>query len=70
MLALGDTRMPSPEEDTTPKLSVECILAFSDEELVRYMKQGRRPDGCFDLEFDGWDTLPKDQRDQLANRLR
>lgn len=56
-------------EPATPKLSVDDILAFTDAELVQYMKQSRRPDGAFELDCEGWE-LPKDQRDQLAERLR
>ncbi|KAH8889940.1 hypothetical protein GQ53DRAFT_689303 [Thozetella sp. PMI_491] len=61
--------MPS-SEPTTPKLSVDDILAFSEAELVQYMKQNHYPDRGFDLDFAGWENLPKDQRDQLAERLR
>ncbi len=52
-----------------PKLSLDDILAFSEVELVQYMQQNRHPDGGFDLEFEGWENLSKDQRDQLAERL-
>ncbi len=53
-------------ESMAPKLTVDDILAFTEEEFVQYMKQNRRPDGDFDLDFDGWDKLPKEQRDKLA----
>ncbi|KAK3302818.1 uncharacterized protein B0T15DRAFT_504125 [Chaetomium strumarium] len=55
---------------TTPKLTVNDILGFSDAELVQYMKQNRRDDGGFGLEFDGWENLAEEQRDQLAQRLK
>ncbi|KAK4151489.1 hypothetical protein C8A00DRAFT_45301 [Chaetomidium leptoderma] len=61
--------MPS-FEPTTPKLSVSDIFSFSDAELVQYMKQNRRADGGFDLEADGWENLAKEQRNQLAQRLK
>jgi hypothetical protein len=54
----------------SPKLFLNDILTFSEVELVQYMKQNRRPDGDFHLEFDGWENLAKDQRDQLAERLK
>ncbi|KAB5513039.1 hypothetical protein GE09DRAFT_1047315 [Coniochaeta sp. 2T2.1] len=53
-----------------PQLSVNNILAFRDAELVQYLKQNRRADGGFDLDLDGWEHLQKDQRDQLAARLK
>ncbi|KAI1498084.1 hypothetical protein F5X99DRAFT_432308 [Biscogniauxia marginata] len=55
---------------TTPKLSVDDILTFSDAELTKYMQENRHGDGSFNLQFDGWKDLPKDQRDNLAQRLR
>ncbi|KZZ99638.1 hypothetical protein AAL_02210 [Moelleriella libera RCEF 2490] len=57
-------------ESATPSLSVDDVLAFDDAELVEYMKQTVRDDGGFDLEFEGWENLPNDQRDRLAERLR
>ncbi|SPQ21428.1 2c21dfe6-ac02-4bdf-bd79-7703c72d2fae [Thermothielavioides terrestris] len=52
-------------------LSVDDVLAFSDVDLVEYMKNNRRPDGAFKLgNIDGWERLPSDQRHQLAERLR
>lgn len=51
-------------------MSLDDILAFCEAELVEYMKRNRRPDGSFDLEFEGWENLLADQRDQLAERLR
>ena len=53
-----------------PGLGVGDVLAFNDAELVQYMEQNQQPDGGFDLEFEGWEKLPKDQREQLAERLR
>ncbi|KAK4243397.1 hypothetical protein C7999DRAFT_18242 [Corynascus novoguineensis] len=54
-----------------PKLTVNDIFGFSDVELVQFMKQNRRADGGFDLgEVDGWGNLAKEQRDQLARRLK
>ena len=67
--ALHDNRMPFFESRTS-KLCVDDILAFSDTELVRYLQEHRRQDGGFDLEFEGWENLPKDQRDNLAQKLR
>ncbi|KAK3305051.1 uncharacterized protein B0T15DRAFT_187720 [Chaetomium strumarium] len=55
----------------TPRLTVNDILNFSDTELVQYMKQNRHADGGFDLgEVDGWENLAKEQREQLARRLK
>ncbi|KAK4097009.1 hypothetical protein N658DRAFT_489536 [Parathielavia hyrcaniae] len=34
------------------------------------MKQNRRDNGGLDLEFDGWENLAGEQRDQLAQRLK
>ncbi len=56
---------------TLSKLPVGDVLAFSDDELTRYMTQRRRPDGRFELDdIDGWDTLPAGDRARLAERLR
>lgn len=57
-------------EPTSPELSARDVLAFSDAELVQFMEQNRRPDGGFDLDVAGWDSLPKDQREKLAERLK
>jgi hypothetical protein len=57
-------------ESSTVKLSVDDIFAFSDVELVQYMKQNRRSDGGFCLEVDGWENLPADQRNKLAEILK
>lgn len=57
-------------EPATPKLSVDDILAFGETELAHYMRQNYYPDRGFDLDFEGWENLPKDQRDQLAERLK
>lgn len=67
--ALRDAEMASSDL-MTPKLTVNDIFGFSDAELVQYMKQNRRDGGGFDLDFDGWDNLAKEQRDQLARRLK
>ncbi|KAI1504212.1 hypothetical protein F5X99DRAFT_406282 [Biscogniauxia marginata] len=61
--------MPSPGS-ATRNLCVDDVLAFDDAELVEYMKKSHGPDGGFALEFDGWEKLPKGQRDRLAARLR
>ncbi|KAI8958177.1 hypothetical protein F5Y11DRAFT_50777 [Daldinia sp. FL1419] len=61
--------MASPEP-AIARLSVNDILTISEAELVQYMKQNRQPDGDFNLDLDGWENLPKNQRDQLAERLR
>ena len=61
--------MPSFESNSY-NLCVEDVLAFSDTDLVRYLQDNRRLDGGFDLEFEGWENLPKDQRDNLAQRIR
>ncbi|KAL2171812.1 hypothetical protein VTG60DRAFT_1509 [Thermothelomyces hinnuleus] len=60
--------MPS-FEPMASNVTVNDIFSFSDGELVQYMKQNRRADGGFDLEFEGWENLAKEQRDQLAQRL-
>ncbi|KID85143.1 ankyrin 2,3/unc44, partial [Metarhizium majus ARSEF 297] len=51
-------------------LTVDDIAAFSDSELAEFMKKHRRPNGDFDLPVDGWDKLSKDDRNQLAERLK
>ena len=61
--------MPS-SAPAASELCLDDILAFSDTELVRYLQENRHQDGGFDLEFEGWENLPKDQRDNLAQRLR
>lgn len=68
-LAHIQNKMSSPVS-AIPNLCVDDVLAFSDTELVQYMTQNRRQDGGFDLEFDGWEKLPIEQREQLAERLR
>ncbi|KAK7397630.1 hypothetical protein QQX98_012997 [Neonectria punicea] len=61
--------MASPEP-TSATLTVGDIAAFADTELAEFMKKHRRPNGDFDLPVDGWDQLSKDERDQLAERLK
>ncbi|KAI0007055.1 hypothetical protein F4779DRAFT_593482 [Xylariaceae sp. FL0662B] len=61
--------MPLPGS-ATRNLCVYDVLAFNSAELVQYIKQNRRLDGSFDLELDGWETLPKAQRAGLAEKLR
>lgn len=62
--------MPSPEP-AGPKTSVDDIWAFNDDELVKYMKQRRLPNGGFELAFDGSTVnLSEEQRAQLAERLK
>ncbi|KJZ70489.1 hypothetical protein HIM_10118 [Hirsutella minnesotensis 3608] len=58
------------QEPTTATLSVERISALSDGELADFMKKNRRPDGTYELPVDGWDKLSKDERNQLAERLK
>ena len=60
----------APSDPAPPQLSVDDVLAFSDTQLVQYLKQNRRADGGFVLDLDGWEHLPKDQRGQLAERLK
>lgn len=67
--AFRDNKMAS-FEPTSPELSARDVLTFSDAELVQFMEQNRRPDGGFDLDVAGWDSLPKDQREKLAERLK
>lgn len=57
-------------EPTSPELFASDVLAFSDAELVRFLEQNRGPDGGFDLDVAAWDTLPKGQREKLAERLK
>jgi hypothetical protein len=59
--------MSSPEP---PQVSVDHVLALSNEQLVQFMKQNLGSDGSFNLPIEDWDTLTKDQRDQLAEKLR
>ncbi|KXX80631.1 hypothetical protein MMYC01_203397 [Madurella mycetomatis] len=61
--------MPSIEP-TTPKLSIRDIFSFSDTELVQYMKQKRSANSGFNLEFDSWENLAKEQCDKLTERLK
>ncbi|KAJ4309035.1 hypothetical protein N0V84_011732 [Fusarium piperis] len=61
--------MASPEP-TSATLTVEDIAVFTDAELAEFMKKHRRPNGGFELPVDGWDKLSKDERDQLAERLK
>lgn len=57
-------------EPTPPGVSAYDVLGFSDAELVQYMVQNRGSDGRFELDLAGWDRLPKDQRERLAERLK
>ncbi|GAB1312196.1 hypothetical protein MFIFM68171_02406 [Madurella fahalii] len=57
-------------EPTRPQLSVRDVLALSDADLTQYMEQNRRSDGNFVPDIADWDTLPKDQREALAGRLK
>lgn len=59
-----------PSKSATPKLCAYDVLDFDDAQLVQYMKQNQRPDGAYELECDGWEELPKDQQDRLAEKLR
>lgn len=61
--------MDSPEP-ATAILTVDDIAALSDAELCEFMMKHRRPDGGFGLPVDGWDKLSKDERNQLAERLK
>ena len=54
----------------TPELSVKDVFALGDAELVQYIKDSCRPNGGFELSVEGWGCLPKNQREQLAERLR
>lgn len=64
-----DGNMASTEAATVT-LSVDEIAAMSDTELGRFMTKHRHPDGGYELPVDGWDKLPKDERDRLAERLK
>ena len=57
-------------ESNSGNLCVEDVVALSDPDLVRYLQENRRHDGGFELEFEGWENLPKDQRENLGQRLR
>ncbi|KAI5927161.1 hypothetical protein F4810DRAFT_432878 [Camillea tinctor] len=57
-------------EHATPKVSVDDIQSFSEAELIQYLEEHRRPDGNFNFQLEGWDDLPKAQRDSLAQRFR
>ncbi|PHH93268.1 hypothetical protein CDD83_8779 [Cordyceps sp. RAO-2017] len=62
--------MPS-SAPTSPKVSADQVIALSDAGLVQYMIKKRLPDGRFDLDnIEGWDKLPKDERDKLGEKLR
>ena len=65
-------KMSEPEAATyKPSLSVSDILAFDDAELAQYMQRHRGPDGGFSLDdIEGWDVLPEDRREELAERLK
>lgn len=49
---------------------VNDVSALSDAQLGEYMKNHRRPDNSFELPIDDWDTLSKEERDRLAQRLQ
>ncbi|KAI1501061.1 hypothetical protein F5X99DRAFT_409373 [Biscogniauxia marginata] len=57
-------------EAETATLSVDEIAAMSDTELGQFMTKHRRPDGGYELPVDGWDKLSKDERNNLAERLK
>ncbi|KAH6982348.1 hypothetical protein BKA56DRAFT_585734 [Ilyonectria sp. MPI-CAGE-AT-0026] len=61
--------MTSPEA-TTAILTVDDIAALRNAELCEFIKKHRRPNGGFGLPVDGWDKLSKDERNQLAERLK
>ena len=61
--------MPS-SGPTAPKSLAAKVAALKDAELDRYLEERRRPDGTRVVDVDGWDNLPKDQRDNLMQRLR
>ncbi|KAF7505084.1 hypothetical protein GJ744_001303 [Endocarpon pusillum] len=58
-----------PQDPDTTALSVEDVNALSDAALADFMKRNRRSDGVIELPVDGWDTLSKDERNRLAERL-
>ena len=58
-----------PQDPDTAALSVEDVNALSDAALADFMKKNRRFDGAIELPVEGWDTLSKDERSHLAERL-
>lgn len=61
--------MPSQYGDAL-KRHVDEVMAYSEEEFVQFMKDCRRPEGGFDIELDGWDTLVGNPRERLVERLK
>lgn len=52
------------------KLSAQDLLALSDVELAEYVEEHRNPDtGNVELDVSGFDELPEDVLNQLAERL-
>ena len=58
-----------PQDSETAVLSVEDVNALSDAALADFMKRNRRSDGVIELPVDDWNTLSKDERRHLADRL-
>lgn len=57
-------------EPGTSTVTVGDIASMSDAALAVFIQKNRGPDGAFDLPVDDWDKLSKDERDQLAERLK
>ncbi|KAH7171302.1 hypothetical protein EDB81DRAFT_195059 [Dactylonectria macrodidyma] len=59
------------EEAEEAAWSIKEIAAMSDAELGQFMKKRQRPDGSYGIPIhDGWDTLSKEERNRLAERLK
>jgi hypothetical protein len=57
-------------EPPTPKMLARDITAFSDAELDQYLDKVRLPSGNVIVDVEGWENLPKDQQDNLIQRLK
>lgn len=68
ILIVTDDNMESSEAETA-RVSVGDVAVMSDAELAHFMQKHRLPSGDYDLPIDGWDTLSRDDRSRLAEKL-
>ena len=66
----ANTIMDVQEEARVVRVSARDIIAMNGTELTQFMKKNRRPDGSYDLPVDDFSNLSKDERGQLAERLK
>ena len=62
--------MDGQEETQEARVSASDIIAMKDTELAQFMKKNRQPDGSYNLPVDGFSKLAKDERGQLAEKLK